>query len=312
MRNSEIPSEQSLHHPPIDPSHFHNMDADSSSSTPQITPEVASVVPATPLFTSQTLTVASLSLAVVCLAILVFFTRRKSRSNGNLLLLVGPPDAGKTAILSTLVYDQTLPTHTSLQTNASIVPLPEVKKTLTVVDIPGHPRIRDQVSEYIGDSKAIAFVVDASTVSRNGPAVAEHLHIILNALTSLPPSQALPSLVILAHKSDLLKSGTAASATSESLAINRVKTILERELEKRRVSQSGGVGVEGLGEEGERTEMGGLECSGEKGVFRFDAWEGGEVLFLGTSVKVGKGAAVDEKAGTDGLSSLRQWMEDNA
>jgi signal recognition particle receptor subunit beta len=91
-----------------------------------------------------------------------------------------------------------------------------------------------------------------------------------------------------------------------------VKTILERELEKRRVSQSGGVGVEGLGEEGERTEMGGLECSGEKGVFRFDAWEGGEVLFLGTSVKVGKGAAVDEKAGTDGLSSLRQWMEDNA
>ncbi|KAJ7343311.1 hypothetical protein DFH08DRAFT_872338 [Mycena albidolilacea] len=45
---------------------------------------------------------------------------------------------------------------------------------------------------------------------------------------------------------------------------------------------------------------------------RFDAWEGGEVLFLGTSVKVGKGAAVDEKAGTDGLSSLRQWMEDNA
>jgi signal recognition particle receptor subunit beta len=226
------------------------------------------------------------------------------------------------------VYEQTLPTHTSLQTNSSIVALPELKKTLTVVDIPGHPRIRDQFNEYIADSKAIAFVVDASTVSRNGPAVAEsvgpsfslvvlnlerrHLHVILNALTSLPPSQALPSLLILAHKSDLLKSGTAASATSEALAINRVKTILERELEKRRVSQSGGVGVEGLGEEGERTEMGGLECSGEKGVFRFDDWEGGEAFFLGTSVKVSGNVVADEKADTNGLSELRQWMEDNA
>jgi len=279
------------------------MDDDTSSNAPQ-------AVPVAPMFTSQTLIVASLSIAIACLAILVIFTRRKSRSRGNLLLLVGPPDGGKTAILSTLVYDQTLPTHTSLQTNASTVALPVLKKTLTVVDIPGHPRIRNQVNEYIGDSKAIAFVVDASTVSRNGPAVAEHLHIILNALTSLPPSQVLPSLLILAHKSDLLKAGTGAAATPEILAVNRVKTILERELEKRRVSQSGGVGVEGLGEEGERTEMGGLECTGEKGVFNFDNWEGGEVVFLGTSVKVGK-RLDDEKAGAD-LSSLREWMEDNA
>ncbi|KAJ7775041.1 signal recognition particle receptor beta subunit-domain-containing protein [Mycena metata] len=259
---------------------------------------------------SPTLTVASLFLAVLCLAVLVFFTRRTSRSTGNLLLLVGPPDAGKTAILSTLAYNQTLPTHTSLQTNASAVTFSPTKKPSTVVDIPGHPRIRDQVNEYLADTKAIAFVVDASTVSRNGPVVAEHLHIILNALTSLPPSQALPALLILAHKSDLLKSGSAASATSESLAITRVKTILERELEKRRVAQSGGVGVEGLGEEGERTEMGGLECTGEKGVFSFDAWEGGEVSFLGTSVKVGR--TTDEKAEADGLWALREWMEENA
>ncbi|KAJ7510046.1 P-loop containing nucleoside triphosphate hydrolase protein [Mycena galericulata] len=278
------------------------MDDDTSSNVPQ----------AAPIFTSRTLIVASLSLAIACLAILVFVTRRKSSSTGNLLLLVGPPDSGKTAILSTLVYDQTLPTHTSLQTNVSAVALPALRKTLTVVDIPGHPRIRNQVAEYIGDSKAIAFVVDASTVSRNGAAVAEHLHIILNALTSLPPSQVLPSLLILAHKCDLLKAGTATSATSDILAVNRVKTILERELEKRRASQSGGVGVEGLGEEGERTEMGGLECAGGKGVFSFDTWEGGEVVFFGTSVKVGKKLGGDEKAGTDGLASLKQWMEDNA
>ena len=39
--------------------------------------------------------------------------------------------------------------------------------------------------------------------------------------------------------------------TAEQLAINRVRTILERELDKRRTSHAGGVGVESLGGEGE-------------------------------------------------------------
>ena len=37
----------------------------------------------------------------------------------------------------------------------------------------GHPRIRNQFQEHLATTKAIAFVVDASTISRNGPAVAE-------------------------------------------------------------------------------------------------------------------------------------------
>lgn len=162
-------------------------------------------------------------------------------------------------------------------------------------------------------------------MSRNGAAVAEydflfheyprliaahrHLHHVLHALTSLPPSQALPRLMILAHKYDLFKVGASSATTSSTQAINRVKTILERELEKRRVSQSGGVGVEALGAEGERSEMGGLECSGPGGgTFRFAEWEGGEVEFLGTFVKVGI-EVNDEKSGDgDGLETFREWM----
>ncbi|KAF7304958.1 hypothetical protein MKEN_01210300 [Mycena kentingensis (nom. inval.)] len=268
-------------------------------STPEAVPVVAGISP-------QVLAAGSLLAAILGLALLVLCTRRRSRAAGRHLLLVGPPDAGKTAILSSLVYHQTLPTHTSLQTNSSVLTLGGGRKTLTAVDIPGHPRIRNQVNEHIADAKAVAFVVDASTVSRNGPAVAEHLHIVLNAITSLPPSQVLPALVILAHKCDLVKAGAAAS-TPASLAVTRVKTILERELEKRRLAQTGGVGVEGLGEEGERTEMGGLECGGEKGVFQFDTWEGGEVVFLGTSVKTG-----EEKGEAGGLEGLEEWIEENA
>ena len=48
-------------------------------------------------------------------------------------------------------------------------------KTRTrLVDIPGHPRLRTQgLQDYIGGAKAVLLVVDASTVARNGAAVAE-------------------------------------------------------------------------------------------------------------------------------------------
>ena len=72
-----------------------------------------------------------------------------------------------------LAYKQTVATHTSMQTNSSIIALPGTHKTLRVVDIPGHPRVRHQFREHMKDAKAIAFVVDASNVSRNGAAVAE-------------------------------------------------------------------------------------------------------------------------------------------
>ena len=43
------------------------------------------------------------------------------------------------------------------------------------MDVPGHPRIREQFREHLTDAKAVVFVVDASTVSRNGPIVAEYV-----------------------------------------------------------------------------------------------------------------------------------------
>ena len=43
------------------------------------------------------------------------------------------------------------------------------------MDVPGHPRVREQFREYIADAKVIVFVVDASNVSRNGPIVAEYV-----------------------------------------------------------------------------------------------------------------------------------------
>jgi len=92
------------------------------------------------------------------------------------------------------------------------------------------------------------------------------------------------------------------------MAINRVKSILERELEKRRLSQSGGVNVEGLGEEGERTDMGGLECGEKEGsTFKFDEWEGGEIVFLGTTTATSPG---EKGLSPDGLQSLSDLLDE--
>ncbi|KAF9791204.1 signal recognition particle receptor beta subunit-domain-containing protein [Thelephora terrestris] len=251
-------------------------------------------------------------LAVLLLSLMTFLARRKSKSSKNTVLFVGASDAGKTAILSSLAFHQPLPTHASLQTNSSLITLPNVKQPVQAVDIPGHPRIRVQYRDYFNDAKAVIFVVDASTVSRNGSTVAEYLHEILRSFMSIPPSQSTPALIILAHKSDLLASTTSSSNTpADQLAVNRVRTILERELEKRRQSQSGGMGIESLGGgEGDNTEISGLECSGVGGgVFKFSDWEGGEVTFLGTSAPREKDQ--DEKAGNiGGLESLRQRLSD--
>jgi len=130
----------------------------------------------------------------------------------------------------------------------------------------------------------------------------------------MQPSQKPPSLLILAHKCDLIKAGqSTATSTAEQLAISRVRTILERELEKRRLSQTTSIGIKGLGEKsGEReTELGGLECSGSSGgVFKFAEWQGGEVTFLGSYVVVGKALGVEEEKGEGkGLFELIRWIE---
>lgn len=281
------------------------MDDFDASETVTLDPEVLSP---SSVFRTQTIAVASLGLALFVLAVILLSKRGKRSSRGDSLLLVGSSDAGKTAILSTLVYKQTLHTHTSIQTNSAVVALPSSHKTLRLIDVPGHPRLRDQFLEHLPEAKAVAFIIDASTISRMGPVVAEHLHQVMHALTSLPPSQTPPDLLIVAHKCDLLKATH--QATPEQLAVNRVRAVLERELEKRKALHASGVGVESMGAEDGESEMGGLECAGT-GEFKFADWEGGEVAFVGTSVAVGKPASGDDEkhVATDGLLSLTSWLE---
>jgi len=251
-------------------------------------------------------------LAAILALVAVYLIRRRSQSHSNSIVFVGTPDAGKTAILSTLAYGQTLASHSSLQTNTCTLSLN--KKSTTLVDVPGHPRVRAQFREHLPDARAIVFVVDASNISRNGSIVAEHLHQILHAVVSIPPSQNPPAMLIVAHKCDLLKTGSVSATSSlEQLAINRVRTVLERELEKRRRSHTGSVAIDELGAEGEdNSELGGLDCNGAPGeVFKFAEWEGGDIEFIATWVSVGEMVDIESEKSTsgNGIKRLVTWLE---
>ncbi|KAG8968260.1 hypothetical protein FRC03_008126 [Tulasnella sp. 419] len=270
------------------------------------------------------------SVLAALLAVIVYIlSQKRATTKKSTVLLVGPSDAGKTAIFSSLAYSSARPTHTSLQPNVALMPSEDsASNPTTIIDIPGHPRIRSQFTTYLQETKTIVFVVDASNITRNGSMVAEHLHLILHSMTSLPPSQKAPKLVIHAHKADLLNRLPSAAArfNATSLARERVKTILERELERRRQSSIKGVGVEGLGSENAHSAddglMGGLDCTNQAGgisSFKFDAWDGGEVFFTSGWVDVQRedgmheaseknDAENSELARLDGLASLKDML----
>ncbi|CAE6481809.1 unnamed protein product [Rhizoctonia solani] len=275
-----------------------------SSKLPEQVPPTADAMPISEPFaigSRTTLVAVSLVLAVL-IAFILSFTQRRPSSKRTSVLILGPTDAGKTALYSALAFGQALPTHSSIQSNSALYTTSH-GRTLRLVDIPGHPRLRDQFTDHLEDTAAVVFVVDSASVARNGTAVAEHLHSVLRALSSLPASQQVPPLLIHAHKSDLVQ---------KQQAIQRVTAVLERELEKRRSAQAGGVGVEGLGEtEGGEGESG-LECTG--GIFRFAQWEAGDITFGEGWVKVAredleKSDNEKESATEDGLDSLREWLE---
>lgn len=145
------------------------------------------------------------------------------------------------------------------------------------------------------------------------------MHTILHAISQLPPSAHVPPILIQAHKSDLISlpsSATPIPGARHALAVTRVRTVLERELEKRRQSSLVGVGVGALGEEGASAEAesvsGGLECTGE-GPFAFERWEGGEISCVGGCIQPGivsqkEGDFSAEKPGYDGLEGLSSWV----
>ncbi|ORY25713.1 signal recognition particle receptor beta subunit-domain-containing protein [Naematelia encephala] len=239
-------------------------------STPEATPEVEPITSliAHPLLQDPKF-LAAVGGLVILLIFLSFFRQSSSlstrRTGVPTVLLVGPSDAGKTALFAKLVHNVYPQTHTSLKTSITTFPLtspdePEAPaRQIKLIDVPGHPRLKDEFGKYAAEAWGVVFVVDVVGLVRNAGSVAEQLPPILTTLSNLSLRTSQPlKLLILANKTDLLIRPTPPSSPSPpnipsptlSTAHERLKSILTREMDRLKAARgAGGVGgrIEGIG-----------------------------------------------------------------
>jgi len=100
---------------------------------------------------------------------------------GRNVLLTGLCDAGKTLIYARLVHTKYAQTHTSVKENIGDAFNFGNNKCATVVDIPGHERLRYKYfDQYKSSAKGIVFVIDSSTIQKDIRDVAEYLYTLLS------------------------------------------------------------------------------------------------------------------------------------
>jgi len=185
---------------------------------------------------------------ITVLLIVYLYTRR--RRLGRDVLICGVCDSGKTTLLSQLISGKVVQTYTSMTHNKMTFPV-ENKASLELVDVPGHERVRGQILDtFSASTRALVFMVDSNTVSKQIRDVAECLHSILAQKIISKNS---PPLLILCNKQDAdLAKGSSA-----------VQNLLEKEIEKVRMTRSSQLaGIEGedsgvifIGKEGKAFEF---------------------------------------------------------
>lgn len=159
-------------------------------------------------------------LAVGVVLLIVLLRRQKSASRRS-VLIVGPSDGGKTALFSQLVHGRCVDTYTSMVENCDVKSFSvgdgsKSAKTVQLVDLPGHERLRVAgLTKHKSSARGILYVVDASNVAKTIADSTEFLFKILS--DPVFHKNGVPVLVV-CNKSDL---ETAKSAG-----------IIERELEK--------------------------------------------------------------------------------
>ncbi|CAH0364122.1 unnamed protein product [Pelagomonas calceolata] len=104
-------------------------------------------------------------------------------------LLLGPSNAGKTLLFHRLVNNEIEETVASMKSDEGIV------DNKLLVDVPGHRRLRNEVTKELKRATKIVFMVDAADATRQAKAAAELLYEIFC-------QDSRPSLLILCNKKD--------------------------------------------------------------------------------------------------------------
>ncbi|XP_069114361.1 signal recognition particle receptor subunit beta-like isoform X1 [Argopecten irradians] len=158
----------------------------------------------------QDATVLGVLIATVAVFLTIGILLSVSRK-GNIrrtILLLGTCDAGKTLLFSRLVkkISDDVMTVTSMKANSGNYKVQNKNKSLRIVDIPGHERIRMQgLEQHKNTARGVVFVVDSGTLMKEVKEVAEYLY---TTLSDSVISKNAPPILIACTKSDLtLKKG---------------------------------------------------------------------------------------------------------
>jgi len=137
--------------------------------------------------------------------------------------------AGKTSMYLHLRLGRAIPSHTSMQlTTTTFAPKCNdagASKPITVVDVPGEPRLNYQLLAELPSAAVLVCVLDATALPTHAKEAAQVLY---DVLTHAAVQRQEPALVIAANKSD--ERGAASPAA--------VRATLETELERVRLART--------------------------------------------------------------------------
>ncbi|KAI8597481.1 signal recognition particle receptor beta subunit [Dissophora ornata] len=216
-------------------------------------------------------------LALITLAgIVVNFSIGAKRNSKNTILLTGLPFAGKTVIHYMIKNNKAVETVTSMKENEANLVLTEGKAPIHIVDIPGHERLRFKFSEFMPIARAVVFVVDSSTASRQIRFLAEYLYDILG--DKFAQDEKIPVLIA-CNKSDLLT----------SFKKERIQSLLEAEINKLRQTRTAALDTQ--------------DSEGNENVFL--GFEGKDFSFLDLENEV---EFIECSAENKDIEGIKDWM----
>ncbi|KAG6800343.1 signal recognition particle receptor subunit beta [Apis mellifera caucasica] len=159
---------------------------------------------------------------VIIITIVLFAIWHKRRSIGNSILLTGLSDAGKTLIYAHLLCSKFVKTHTSVKENIGDIIINN--RSLKIVDIPGHERLRYKFfDQFKLSAKGLVYVIDSVTFQKDIRDVAEYLYNLLSDSII----QKKPVLILCNKQDQTMAKGSVV-----------IKTLLEKEMNLLRMTKT--------------------------------------------------------------------------
>ncbi|XP_017752227.1 PREDICTED: signal recognition particle receptor subunit beta [Eufriesea mexicana] len=170
---------------------------------------------------SQFMAILAAVIAII-VTIVLFAIWHRRRSIGNNILLTGLSDAGKTLLYARLLCSKFIKTHTSVKENVGDIIINN--RSLKIVDIPGHERLRYKFfDQFKSSAKGLVYVIDSVTFQKDIRDVAEFLYNLLSESAIQKKS-----VLILCNKQD--------QTMAKGSAV--IKTLLEKEINLLRMTKT--------------------------------------------------------------------------